>query len=119
MIPAKSCSLKELKKLLKIEIFKNYLKSNKIIEYLLYLILFNCICRYQGGIIDASKRAGTSSNTEIRPVRKTMTVNGPTMYVVNTDNQLTLELTAVINGFDNNTNTKNVGHPNIYRKLPC
>ena len=48
-----------------------------------------------------------------------MTVNGPTIYIVNTDNQPTLELTAVINGFDNNTNTKNVGHPNTYHKLPC
>ena len=49
----------------------------------------------QGGIQESGTKAGLQLPFEIRLARKEMTKSGPTMYSINTDVQLQLELPQI------------------------
>ena len=54
-----------------------------------------------GGLDDAAERAGLQHPFEIRLARREFSKNGPTLFAINTESQLELELPLVISGSDN------------------
>ena len=56
--------------------------------------------RAQGGIDQAAENAGLGKPIDIRLARKEMNRNGSTMFAINTDQQLRIELSSISNGSD-------------------
>ena len=54
----------------------------------------------QGGIDQAAKNVGLGKPIDIRLARKEMNRNGSTMFAINTDQQLRIELSSISNGSD-------------------
>ena len=66
----------------------------------LRIVYFFLILRAQGGIDPAAENAGLSKPVNSRLARKEINRNGPTMFAINTDYQLKLEIPSTINGSD-------------------
>ena len=56
--------------------------------------------RAQGGIDQTAENAGLGKPIDIRLARKEMNRNGSTMFAINTDQQLRIELSSISNGSD-------------------
>ena len=56
--------------------------------------------RAQGGIDQAAENATLGKPINIRLARKEMNRNCPTMFAINTDQRLRIELPSILNGSD-------------------
>ena len=56
--------------------------------------------RAQGGIDQAAENIGLGKPIDIRLGRKEMNRNGPTVFAINTDQQMRIELPSLLNGSD-------------------
>ena len=56
--------------------------------------------RAQGGIDQAAEDTGLGKPVDIRPARKEMNRNGPTVFAINTGQQMRIELPSILNGSD-------------------